>query len=469
MPPKKAAVSSSSQPPLKSINTWVRIRPIGELGHMEGDVVEKQLGDFDENAIKITSHDQGHKETTYDYMSNVFPVDCTQNDVAGKMLPGSLEDFWGERNVMIFAYGQTGTGKTHTMFGVQDSLTETTENPGWGLFPRAVHATLRKMEERIAHGIHSLLLLSAVEFYCYQGYDLADEAGKRMCTMKGHQVIGNSYQQCESPAILAEFLGRVYGNRNVVATKMNDGSSRSHCAITLTLMTLNNNDSTFKQTSFSIVDLAGAERPEKASHTGFRMTKDAAVMELYQYFHRLKKGIEGKLSLELQGYLINLELMFLLDSVVVATDNAKHGRTHRGSGSGCCGGSSIAFLDGGLAGEARLEALICLSQSPQNGWETWFSIARYGATLAKLKTRVKKVPTLQMDKALEEAHAAACEAEQALANQKDTPSAMKYAAFRLGMKVYTEQRLQYMQVLCEKGRSCVGSSTTSYEEKVDVV
>jgi hypothetical protein len=456
---REVAMSASRQPPLKNINTWVRIRPIGEFGHTEGEVVEKQLGDFDENAINIISHDQGHKETTYDYMSKVFPVDCTQNDVADKMLPDCLEDFWNDRNVMIFAYGQTGTGKTHTMFGVQDSLTETTENSGWGLLPRAVHATLRKMEERVAHGVHSLLLLSAVEFYCFQGYDLADEAGKQMCTMKGHQVIGNSYQQCDSPAVLAEFLGRVYGNRNVVATKMNDGSSRSHCAITLTLMTLNNNDETFKQTSFSIVDLAGAERPEKASHTGTRMTKDVAVMELYQYFNRMKKGIEGTLSLELQGYLINLELMGLLDSVVTATDNAKHGRAHRGMG--WCPGSSIAFLGGGLAGEARLEALICLSQSPQNGWETWFSIARYGARLAKLKTRVKKVPTIKISKALKEAQAAACEAEQACANQKDTPSAMKYAAFRLGMKIYAQQRLQYMQMLCEKSRSSVESSTTA--------
>mmetsp|Transcript_37695 Transcript_37695/g.59625 ORF Transcript_37695/g.59625 Transcript_37695/m.59625 type:complete len:470 (+) Transcript_37695:87-1496(+) len=460
MPPKKASVSSRSQPPLKGINTWVRIRPIGEFGHTDGDVVEKQLGDFDENAIKIISHDQSHKETTYDYMSKVFPVDCTQNDVAGKMLPDSLEDFWGDRNVMIFAYGQTGTGKTHTMFGVHDSLRETTENPGWGLLPRAVHATLNKMEEREADGIHSLLLLSAVEFYCYQGYDLADVAGKQMCTMKGHQVIGNSYQQCDSPAVLAEFLGRVYGNRNVVATKMNDGSSRSHCAITLTLMTLNNNDNTFKETSFSIVDLAGAERPEKASHTGTRMTKDVAIMELWQYFQNLKKGIAGSLSLELQGYLINLELTGLLDSVVLATDNAKHGRPQR-LGSLCCGGSAISFLGGGLAGEARLEALICLSQSPQNGWETWFSIARYGAELAKLKTRVKKVPTVMIERALKEAQAAAYEAEQALANQKDTPSAMKYAAFRLGMKVYTEQRLRYMQVLCEKGRHEDWSNTAS--------
>jgi len=344
---------------------------------------------------------------------------------------------------MIFAYGQTGTGKTHTMFGVHDSLTAQTENPGWGLLPRAVHATLRKMEESAAQGVHCVLLLSAVEFYCGQVYDLASRDGKQMCTMKGSQVVGNSYQQCDSPAILAEFIERVYSNRNVVATKMNDVSSRSHCAITLTLMTLNRNDNTFKQTAFSIVDLAGAERPEKASHTGTRMTKDMAIQELWMYF---RGGMKGTLSLELQGYLVNNELTGLLSSVVTATDCAKQGRALPSHS----WGGAYAFLGGALMGEARLEALICLSQSPQNGWETWFSIAQYGRQLAKLKTRVKKVPITPIDKAVKAAQVAACEAAEALKNQKDTPSAMKYAAFRLGMKVYTEQRLHYLQILCQK-------------------
>ena len=44
--------------------------------------------------------------------------------------------------------------------------------------------------------------------------------------MKGHQVLGNTYTQCDSPAILRGFIERVYGNRKVVATRMNEGSVR---------------------------------------------------------------------------------------------------------------------------------------------------------------------------------------------------------------------------------------------------
>ena len=271
------------------IKTWVRIRPLakeGEKGHTDGAAVEKQLGAFDEKAVKIINHDMKGKEVTYDYPSIVFPVTCSQEDVGNDVLPGLLADFWGERSCMIFAYGQTGTGKTTTMFGFPESLTSEDEHPGWGLLPRAVHATLGKMAERAKEGVRSLLLLSAVEFYCFLAYDLANKAGKQMCTMKGSQVLGNTFTPCDSPAILKAFIERVYGNRKVASTKMNDGSSRSHCAITLTLLTHDTSAKSFKQTTFSIVDLAGAERPEKA--LGTRISKDKAMLELMSFSETLR-------------------------------------------------------------------------------------------------------------------------------------------------------------------------------------
>merc|ERR1712066_707855 len=110
-------------------------------------------------------------------------------------------------------------------------------------------------------------------------------------------------------------------------------------------------------------------------------------------------------------------------------------------------GSAIQFLEGALAGESRLGALICLSQSPQNGWETWFSIAQYGAQLAELRTRVKEVPSMQISKALAEAQKEMEEAAKSWANQGSSVSQTKFEATRLGMKVFTEQRLHYMSQL----------------------
>ena len=191
---KKPSAAPSGWAAVKpaKIKTWVRIRPLakeGEKGHTDGAAVEKQLGAFDEKAVKIINHDMKGKEVVYDYPSTVFPVTCTQEDVGNDVLPGMLADFWGERSGMIFAYGQTGTGKTTTMFGFPESLTSESEDPGWGLLQRAVHATLERIAERAKEGVRSLLLLSAVEFYCFLAYDLANKAGKQMCTMKGGQVL----------------------------------------------------------------------------------------------------------------------------------------------------------------------------------------------------------------------------------------------------------------------------------------
>jgi hypothetical protein len=422
VPPTKAAPSvkavlsakAGTSAKVTSIKTWVRIRPLateGEKGgHADGERVEKELGAFDESSVKIISHDQRGKETAYSYPSKVFPVECAQEAVGGEVLPTLLDDFWNEKSVMLFAYGQTGTGKTTTMFGFPESLTSESEDPGWGLLPRAVHATLARNAEQAQKGVHSVLLLSAVEFYAFMAFDLADVAGKQMCTMKGHHVLGNTYTQCDSPAILKEFIERVYGNRKVVATKMNEGSSRSHCAIILTLLSLDVATQAFKQTQFSIVDLAGAERPEKA--LGERISKEKAMQEVTccrmragdpsltratrptacslltgrsadsvaVQMIRYMKTPSSDMSPGLQGFLINFELSNLLTEVVTATNAHKAGRQYKSSGFG--NSASIAYFGGALAGTCRLGVIICLSQARQNGWETWYSIANYGKQLA---------------------------------------------------------------------------------------
>merc|ERR1712232_814522 len=81
-----------------------------------------------------------------------------------------------------------------------------------------------------------------------------------------------------------------------------------------------------------------------------------------------------------------------------------------------------------------------------------------------------KVPSTAMAKALREAQVEADEAATALANQKDTASAMKFAAFRFGMKVYTEQRLYYMAKLRDRaGASSAEASARPPTSSADEV
>ena len=68
---------------------------------------------------------------------------------------------------MLLAYGQTGTGKTHTIFGPKEAALDPAEEAEWGIFPKVVSNTLKACE-----GKKFKLYISALEFYMMAAYDL---------------------------------------------------------------------------------------------------------------------------------------------------------------------------------------------------------------------------------------------------------------------------------------------------------
>merc|ERR1712039_151419 len=63
---------------------------------------------------------------------------------------------------------------------------------------------------------------------------------------------------------------------------------------------------------------------------------------------------------------------------------------------------TIRFFGRALDGYCHLAMMVCISQAPQNGWETWFSCT-YGERLAKLQAPLKKMKLKDIDKELKEA------------------------------------------------------------------
>jgi hypothetical protein len=85
-------------------------------------------------------------------------------------------------------------------------------------------------------------------------------------------------------------------------------------------------------------------------------------------------------------------------------------------------------------------------------------MANYGRQLAELRTRVRPVESAPMDGALADAQKAAAEAAAALEGVGTSASHQKFLPFRYGLKVYTEQRLHFMQVLREMGAAAANGS-----------
>lgn len=145
--------------------------------------------------------------------------------------------------------------------------------------------------------------------------------------------------------------------RTSVGTLMNvardghEGSSRSHCAIVLTLYQLEIATNKFSEKQFHLVDLAGAERPEKAGleRSGFQ----TMLEKIYA-----RKPLNNADA----GFLINFELSNLLTDVTASIDAQKKGIDYKTPSQGMS--LAVSYLGTSFNGGAVTDMIICISQAP---------------------------------------------------------------------------------------------------------
>jgi len=142
-------------------------------------------------------------------------------------------------NCTIFAYGQTGTGKTYTMSGDMNDHYGILSDAA-GIIPRALHALFSKLDLDDAE---SSVKCSFIELYNEELRDLIsrDENAKLKIyddnTKKGHSstiVQGMEESHIKSATEGIKLLQAGSHKRQVAATKCNDLSSRSHTVFTVT-------------------------------------------------------------------------------------------------------------------------------------------------------------------------------------------------------------------------------------------
>jgi kinesin family protein 11 len=167
-------------------------------------------------------------------------------------------------NCTIFAYGQTGTGKTYTMSGdMTDTLGILSDDAG--IIPRTLYSLFHKLEET-----ESTVKCSFIELYNEELRDLlsADDNTKLKIfenEKKGHAatlVQGMEETYIDSASSGIKLLQMGSHRRQVAATKCNDLSSRSHTIFTITVLTKRLTDSGEEYVSsgkLNLVDLAGSE------------------------------------------------------------------------------------------------------------------------------------------------------------------------------------------------------------------
>ena len=255
----------------ESIKVCCRFRK--EFDHTED---EYDAWGFDEEAATIyygERNTKSEKKWVYDY---ILIPDCTQEQMYEKVAKKTVLDFTEGYNGTIFAYGQSGSGKTYSMLGpdsVFETLASSAENELYGITPRAVYQIFNIFKDFERSGTKWKLTLSYIEIYNEKVKCLLskkDGLKIREDPNEGFVIPEKETIDCNSPLSVFEGINLASKNRATGATNQNERSSRSHAILQLELI-YNSIDGLVRKSHLSLVDLAGSERIAKTGAEGQRL------------------------------------------------------------------------------------------------------------------------------------------------------------------------------------------------------
>lgn len=240
----------------QNIQVFVRSRPLNN-GEKKGtiDIIpEKRCIQMHNN--KVFSFD------------NVFSSQATQLDVYRSVVEPLVSQVIEGYNCTVFAYGQTGTGKTYTMIGNRtDKDVSWNEDPYSGIIPRAIDQLLDELKSA---STEYTLRVSFLELYNEDAYDLlsplSDTSKLRIYNdseRKGSVIISGLVELIvQTKAEIFEILEKGSLKRQTAPTLMNACSSRSHSIFSITAhikeITFDGSECV-KLGKLNLVDLAGSE------------------------------------------------------------------------------------------------------------------------------------------------------------------------------------------------------------------
>jgi len=309
-----------------SIKVICRFRPLNDTEERTGSkVIVKFPSGSDDQCVSIAG-----KVYMFD---KVLKPNVTQSQVYEATAKNIVKDVLSGYNGTIFAYGQTSSGKTHTMEGVIN-------DPGLqGIIPRIVNDIFNhiySMEENLEFHIKC----SYFEIYLDKCRDLLDPSKVNLAVHEDKDravyVKGATERFVSSPEEVLEVIEEGKSNRHVAVTNMNEHSSRSHSVFLINLKQENLENQKKLCGKLYLVDLAGSEKIGKT-------------------------GVEG-MGLE-EAKNINKSLSALGNVIAALADGNKSHIPYRDS-------KLTRILQESLGGNAKTTIVICASPASFNEAET---------------------------------------------------------------------------------------------------
>ncbi|XP_065808238.1 kinesin heavy chain-like isoform X2 [Labrus bergylta] len=305
------------------VRVMCRFRPLNESEIIRGD---KYIPKFKEDdTVVITA-----KPYVFD---RVLPPNTSQEQVYDQCAKQIVKDVLGGYNGTIFAYGQTSSGKTHTMEG------KLHDPQLMGIIPRIAHDIfdhIYSMDENLEFHIK----VSYFEIYLDKIRDLLDVSKTNLSVHEDKNrvpyVKGCTERFVSSPEEVMDVIDEGKSNRHVAVTNMNEHSSRSHSIFLINIKQENMETEKKLSGKLYLVDLAGSEKVSKT-------------------------GAEGAVLDEAKN--INKSLSALGNVISALAEGTKTHVPYRDS-------KMTRILQDSLGGNCRTTIIICCSPSVYNEAET---------------------------------------------------------------------------------------------------
>ncbi|KAL4959455.1 kinesin family protein [Aspergillus stella-maris] len=227
--------------------------------------------------VRIPNPKNENEEYSFQFNA-VYDAEASQQELFEAEVAPTTKHLFNGFDVTIFAYGVTGTGKTHTMRGGK-SLAER------GVIPRllsSIYRRSRKTEKDSDEETSVTVSLSYYEIYNDKVFDLFEPPEKR--TIAGLPlrdnggktvVVGLTERPCHTLKEFETLYDQANINRSTSATKLNAHSSRSH-AILCVKVAVTTGDQT-RISCASAIDLAGSEDNRRTENDKERMVESASI------------------------------------------------------------------------------------------------------------------------------------------------------------------------------------------------
>ena len=355
---------------IERVQVSVRIRPFSER-EKELDPTTPIKSIDQKSGFLTVQKEYDKKSFNYDH---IYPEDSNQSEIFEETSKNVVKSVLNGYNGTIFAYGQTGTGKTYTMVG------EFNNERNKGIIPRAFDYIFESVKQDNEHKYN--IMISFIQIYLEHIQDLIEPTKKeiriRESPEEGVYLEGVKWVKVNSTQECAEQFHKGEKNRVTESTIMNKDSSRSHAILIAKIE---------KSIVFSKEKL-----DELRKESNEKIKAERVMTNSYLYLvdlagsERVKKTKAVDMRLE-EAKKINFSLLTLGKCINALAEGNTNFISYRES-------VLTRLLQESLGGNAKTSLIVTVSPSNYNADET---ISSFNFAQRAMKVKNKPVQNISVD------------------------------------------------------------------------